>query len=143
MSDTCVEHDVIHDAHTGDDICCNCGTIVVVTYQSFSHPAPITNIQWCPTRCDFLMNACNNHNVTFCIIDDTCDFLKLYLSENNKLSIPLVSAKALYAACFQHQVPLSIKEIAQICDIREQDLSSICELLQSDLVERICQQLEI
>ena len=147
MSDKCVEHCVIYDSHTGDDICCNCGTIVGVNYESLNHSDHNNNTQWRPTRYDFLINACSNHNVAFCIIDDACNFLKLYLSEHKKLPISLLSAKAIYASCFKHQVPRSITEIAHICDIREQDLSSICEgvceLLPSDLVERICQKLSI
>ena len=118
-----------------------------MNYQSFSHPTHNTNRQWCPTRFDFL------YEMPAIIIILHFALLMMpvislsYLSEHNKLPAPLVSAKALYTACFKHQVPQSIKEIAQICDIREQDLSSIfegvCELLPSDLVERICQQLDI
>lgn len=147
MSHQCEDQYVIHDVHTGDAICSACGKIVGPSFQDipihqYHSPA------WCPGACDFLIDVCSNNNISFCMIDDACEYLKKYSAENlhHSSNKKVLAAKALYETCFKHQVPRSIKEISDMCNIKEHDLSAlcggICELLPSDLVERILQRLD-
>ena len=135
---------IIHDEHSGDDICTGCGKVL----SSLSVTLPSTPIETtvpskqCLKAIEELTDLCANNHIGQSILQQAITLLTKH-KEPDCYDV----AYSLYQACFQSDVPRTMHEIASMCKCSPLQLSNrhngIDMISPSNLVERLSHRFDI